>query len=91
MADWQFRGIKCPRCRGYKREPVNLHQLPPLEEKSELMASHHIYLQQCHECSMIGVSPALAQAYGETWKRLTRLCQQKELECRTTTPTAAGR
>lgn len=78
MADWRFRGIRCPRCRNYKREPVNLHQPPHIHEAARLNGGNPTYDQQCHDCSMLGVSQSLAAAYGETWKRLKMVCEQKE-------------
>lgn len=78
MANWNFRVIRCPRCKDHKREPVNLHQPPPLNHFSLAGAENHIYEQQCHSCQMVGASAALLEAYSNTFKRLVHLCEQKE-------------
>lgn len=78
MADWRYRGVRCPRCKNYKCEPVNLHQPPVIHEGAGHSRKHPIYEQQCHACTMIGVSQSLAKAYGETWSRIKALCDQKQ-------------
>lgn len=78
MPDWRFRLIRCPRCKGHKREPVNLHQRPPVQFTSMNGEHNHIYAQQCHSCTTRGAHPSLQAAYDKTWERLTALCAQKE-------------